>query len=121
MEAKHPEAAREPEAEPAAWARVLMTEPDAALLRRVGMVGGLTARLFTQGLAAVMGSFFTWMFDLKVYGREGLGDRGYILCPNHGSYLDGFLLVYAVPGRCGPACFLWGIAGISTSRSSGAS
>jgi len=54
IEAKHPEAAREPEAEPAAWARVLMTEPDAALLRRLGMAGGLTARLVTQGLAALM-------------------------------------------------------------------
>ena len=81
---------------------MLATEPDAALVRRLGMAGGLTVRLVNQGLAALLGSFFTWMFDLKVFGREGLGDRGYILCPNHGSYLDGFLLAYAVPGplRC---------------------
>jgi long-chain acyl-CoA synthetase len=111
IEAKHPEAAREPEAEPGGWARVLMTEPDEALLRRLGMAGGLTARLATQGLAALMGSFFTRMFDLKVYGREGLGDRGYILCPNHGSYLDGFLLAYAVPGPLRHRLFSLGYSG----------
>jgi long-chain acyl-CoA synthetase len=111
IEAKKPEASRELEREPAAWARVLMTEPDAALLRRLGMGGGLTARLATQGLAAIMGFLFTRMFDLKVYGREGLGDRGYILCPNHGSYLDGFLLAYAVPGPRRHRLFSLGYSG----------
>jgi long-chain acyl-CoA synthetase len=111
IEAKNPETAREPEAEPGAWGRVLMTEPDAALLRRLGMAGGLTARLVTQGLAAIMGSLFTRMFDLKVYGREGLGDRGYILCPNHGSYLDGFLLASAVPGPLRYRLFSLGYSG----------
>ena len=82
-----------------------------ALLQRLGVAGGLTARLATQGLAAIMGFWFTRMFDLKVYGREGLGDRGYILCPNHGSYLDGFLLAYAVPGRLRPRLFSLGYSG----------
>ena len=54
--------------------------------------------MFTQGLAAVMGPLFKWWFDLKVYGRERLAGHGYILCPNHTSFMDGFLLVYAVPG-----------------------
>jgi long-chain acyl-CoA synthetase len=111
IDAKHPEAVPRPEAEPAAWGRVLATEPDAALLRRLGPAGGLTARLATQGLGALLGSFFTWMFDLKVYGQEGLGDRGYILCPNHGSYLDGFLLAYAVPGPLRHRLFSLGYSG----------
>ena len=40
IEGKNPERVQESEAEPAAWGRVLTTEPDAALLRRLGMAGG---------------------------------------------------------------------------------
>jgi long-chain acyl-CoA synthetase len=98
IEAQHPEAARELEAEPAAWASLLMTDPPPALLRLIGMEGGFAARMATQGLTATLGSWFRWMFDLKVYGKERLTGRGCILCPNHASFLDGFILAYAVPG-----------------------
>jgi long-chain acyl-CoA synthetase len=45
-----------------------------------------------------LGLYFKWLFNLKVYGRERLKGRGYILCPNHASFLDGFVFAYAVPG-----------------------
>ena len=81
-----------------AWDSILMSDPSPALLQRLGMDGGFLARMATQGLASALGSWFTWVFDLKVYGRERLKDQGYILCPNHASFLDGFILAYAVPG-----------------------
>ena len=74
IEAKKPEASRELEREPAAWGRVLMTEPDAALLRRLGMGGGLTARLATQGLAAIMGS--SVYLDVRPQGVRPGGSGG---------------------------------------------
>ena len=111
VEAKNPAAAREPEAEPTAWGNLLMTDPPPALLRRLGMEGGFTARMATQGLAAVLGLLFKGLFDLKVYGRERLKGQGYILCPNHGSYLDGFLLAYAVPGPLRHRLFSLGYSG----------
>ncbi len=98
IEAKNPAAAREPEEETAAWGSILRTDPSPTLLRHLGLEGGFAARMFTQGLAALMGPLFKYMFDLKVYGREGLKDQGYILCPNHASFLDGFIFTYAVPG-----------------------
>jgi long-chain acyl-CoA synthetase len=98
IEAKNPDAAREPEEEMAAWSTILRTDPPPALLQRLGLAGGLTARMVTQGLASLLGFWFKWMFDLQVYGRERLMGRGYILCPNHASFLDGFLIVSAVPG-----------------------
>ncbi|MGB8990493.1 MAG: AMP-binding protein [Desulfobaccales bacterium] len=111
IEARHPEAAPQPEAEPAAWGSLLMTDPPSALLRHLGMAGGLTARMVTQGLTATLGSWFRWMFDLKVYGRERLTGRGCIFCPNHGSFLDGFILAYAVPGPLRHRLFSLGYSG----------
>ena len=101
---------------------LLKTEPPPALLRHLGMEGGFQARMVTQGLVAAMGLLFKWLFDLKVYGREGLKDQGYVLCPNHASFLDGFILVCAVPGAAAaPPVFPGVQPATSTSRWSGAS
>jgi long-chain acyl-CoA synthetase len=111
VEAKNPAAALEPEAETAAWGSLLRTDPPPALLRRLGMAGGFTARLVTQGLASITGFWFKRMFNLKVCGRERLKAQGYILCPNHGSYLDGFILAYAIPGSLRHRLFSLGYSG----------
>ena len=111
IEEKKPEAGREPEEEITAWGGVLKTDPPPDLLRRLGLDGGLAARMVTQGLAVLLGGWFKWMFDLKVYGRENLKGRGYILCPNHASYLDGFLFTYAVPGPLRHHLFSLGYSG----------
>ncbi|MCL4503745.1 MAG: AMP-binding protein [Deltaproteobacteria bacterium] len=97
IEAKHPELARDQLKEPLAWDDILKTEPLPALLKHLGMNGGFQARLVTRVLVSVMSFLFKWLFDLKVYGQEGLKEQGYILCPNHASFLDGFILVCAVP------------------------
>ncbi len=97
IEAKHPEMAEVQPEKIVAWDDILKKESPTALLRHLGMNGGLQARMVTQGLVAAMKLVFKYLFDLKVYGREGLKDQGYVLCPNHASFLDGFILVCAVP------------------------
>jgi long-chain acyl-CoA synthetase len=99
IEGKRPEAVTEPGEAAAAWDRVLGTDPPSDLLGRCGLDGGLAAGMVTQGLAAILGFWFRQMFDLQVYGREQLREGGYILCPNHTSYLDGFLVAAAMPPR----------------------
>jgi len=111
IEAKNPGAAREPEVETAPWGSLLRLDPPPALLRSLGMEGGFMARLVTQGLALLAGFWLKRLFDLEVYGREKLTGRGYVLCPNHGSYLDGFILAYAVPGPLRPRLFSLGYSG----------
>lgn len=97
VEKKEPESAGEPEAEIiAAWDTILRTEPPPALLQHLGIEGGLAARLVTKGLTLVLGLWFRRSFSIQVYGQERLPNRGYILCPNHASFLDGFLIAYAV-------------------------
>lgn len=93
---KEPEPAGEPEAGIAAWDAILRTEPPPALLQRLGIEGGLAARLVTEGLTAVLGLWFRRRFSIQVSGQERLLGQGYILCPNHVSFLDGFLIAYAV-------------------------
>ena len=111
IEAKNPAAAREPVVDTAAWGSLLRQDPPPALLRSLGMEGGFMARLVTQGLASVMGFWLKRMFNLEVYGQEGLTGQGYVLCPNHGSYLDGFIVAYAVPGPLRPRLFSLGYSG----------
>ncbi|MGC2433569.1 MAG: AMP-binding protein [Desulfobaccales bacterium] len=111
IEEKNPEAAGEPREELAAWETILRTDPPPAVLRKLGLEGEWTARVATQGLASLLGPLFKLLFHLQVYGRERLEDRGCILCPNHASYLDGFILAYAVPGPLRPHLFSLGYAG----------
>jgi long-chain acyl-CoA synthetase len=111
IEAKNPDAAREPEVKTSAWGSRLRLDPPPALLRNLGMEGGCMARLATQGLAALVGFWLKGLFSLEVYGRERLTGQGYILCPNHGSYLDGFILAYAVPGPLRQRLFSMGYSG----------
>jgi long-chain acyl-CoA synthetase len=99
IEEKKPKEMQEMEKEPAAWDAVLRSDPPPDLLRRLGIEGGLASRMATQALSALFGFWFKKMFDLRVVGGERLGERGYVLCPNHASFLDGFLIAYAVPPR----------------------
>ena len=96
IEEKNPAAVETAKTTPA-WSSILQTEPPPALLKHIGMEEGLAARLATRGLTFVLGRWFRRTFSLKVYGGERLKGRGYILCPNHASFLDGFIIAYAVP------------------------
>ncbi|MCX5891949.1 MAG: 1-acyl-sn-glycerol-3-phosphate acyltransferase, partial [Deltaproteobacteria bacterium] len=110
IEARHPEAVQDQGEELAAWDKILQHEPPPALLRHLGLNGGFRARMVTQGLVSALSLLFKWLFDLKVYGREGLKTQGYILCPNHASFLDGFILACAVPRALRPRLFSLGYA-----------
>jgi long-chain acyl-CoA synthetase len=98
IEEKNPEVVKEPEEE-MAWGDILRTDPPPSLLSRLGLEGGLAPRMFTQGMAGWLGLWFKMLFDLKIYGRERVKGEGVIFCPNHASFLDGFMVAYAVPPR----------------------
>jgi long-chain acyl-CoA synthetase len=85
-------------ADGAAWARLLAAAPEddpefAALLkpRPLFSAATFTAMKLCYGLARLM-------FRFRVTGRENLPRQGpFLLCPNHQSYMDPFLLVSALP------------------------
>ena len=108
IEERKPELAGEVEVEPEAWAEILGTDPPPELRRRLGLEGGLAARMATRGLSSILGLWFRKTFDLQVIGAERLRGQGYVICPNHASFLDGFLMAYAVPSRLRTCLFSLG-------------
>ena len=108
-----------PRRNPGAWGAVLMAEPAAGPAPATSAwQGGLTARLVTQGLAAIMGFWFTRMFDLKVYGRERLAGPGVHPVPQPWQLPRRLHVGLCRPRAAAPPpVFLWDTAAISTSRS----
>jgi len=79
------------------WLEVLQARPPEALLRKVGIVPGWSARAVTLFMGMILDPLFSALFRLRVHGREHLPDPPYILSPNHASYMDGFLVFSSVP------------------------
>jgi long-chain acyl-CoA synthetase len=94
---QHPRRARKSQPKKFSWQKILQAPPPPALLQQITFAPGLTGRLANLGAALWLRLLFKLFFDLRVYGRERLGPGGYILCPNHGSFFDGFLLFATVP------------------------
>jgi long-chain acyl-CoA synthetase len=90
------------------WGEILSAPPSPALLARIDLAPGFGARLFTAACSVGFGLLFRLMFRLQVSGRENLVAGGYMVCPNHASYLDGFALVCAMPWRLRLQLFFMG-------------
>jgi long-chain acyl-CoA synthetase len=97
IEGQHPRGLEELEERELTWGQILAVPPPPDLLKRIASTEDLKSRLFTLGNSLWLKALFRLVFQLRVTGREGLGAGSYILCPNHASYLDGFLLFAAVP------------------------
>jgi long-chain acyl-CoA synthetase len=82
-----------------AWARLLAETPeDDPVLRELLRPKPVVAA-FAFAVVRALG-LLAWLAGLRVAGREHLPRSGaFLLCPNHQSYLDAFLLVSALPFR----------------------
>jgi long-chain acyl-CoA synthetase len=70
---------------------------------------GPASRALLRGLLALTGVLARVFFRLKVKGRERLPQSGpLLLCPNHVSFLDGFMLGAALPWRLARHAFVLG-------------
>jgi long-chain acyl-CoA synthetase len=97
LEAREPAEREEPEELERSWSDLLQQDPPPALLQKIGLETGLLGRFAALLLSLTLGLWFKLFFKLQVRGRERLGAQGYILCPNHLSFLDGFLVSASVP------------------------
>ncbi|MCL4523483.1 MAG: 1-acyl-sn-glycerol-3-phosphate acyltransferase, partial [Acidobacteria bacterium] len=82
------------------WAKILQADLEAdPVLHEVLRPRPFNAALFFVVLKVAY--VVAWLFmGFRVRGRENLPGKGpFLLCPNHESYLDAFLLVSALPFR----------------------
>ncbi|MEW6387183.1 MAG: AMP-binding protein [Thermodesulfobacteriota bacterium] len=97
LEEKQPGGAPAPEEKEPSWGDLLGADPPLPLLQRIDLQPGFPARLFTLGCSLLFGLIFKLFFNLKVSGKENLARQNYLICPNHASFLDGFLIFGAAP------------------------
>ncbi|HSO71588.1 MAG TPA: AMP-binding protein, partial [Thermodesulfobacteriota bacterium] len=79
------------------WAELLRQEPPPALLERIELGNPWQAQLFTLGCSWVFGFLARVLFRLKSQGREHLTPHASLICPNHVSFMDGFLIFSVIP------------------------
>ncbi|MBI4806731.1 MAG: AMP-binding protein [Desulfovibrio sp.] len=80
------------------------------LAARVRLDIGLLDRSATMMLAGLIGSVARLGFGLRVRGQENIPEGAAIICPNHASYLDGFMIFAATPMRHKTRLFFLGLA-----------
>lgn len=108
VEGKHPEIVHVVERLGKSWGEILLAEPPHHLLRKINLDSGIASRVLTLISSLLLGAAFKLFFNLKVYRAGDLGQTGYIICPNHASFLDGFLMFQAVPSHLRPRLFFLG-------------
>lgn len=79
------------------WRDILQEEPPEALRRRLELGSPLAARLFTLTCSVVFGLLARAFFRLRGRGQEQLPAGPALICPNHTSFLDGFLIFLVTP------------------------
>ncbi len=79
------------------WAEILQQEPLPELLQRLELGNPWRARLFTLGCSWVFGFLARVFFRLHAQGQEHLTPHASLICPNHTSFMDAFLIFLATP------------------------
>ncbi|MBL7151842.1 MAG: AMP-binding protein [Candidatus Omnitrophica bacterium] len=80
------------------WGQILRNPPRTEIIRKIR----LEPRLFDYLLTGIFKSLFLFIFRLlwflRIKGKTSLPSKGpYIICPNHASFLDGFVVFASLP------------------------
>ncbi|MEI8176487.1 MAG: AMP-binding protein [Candidatus Omnitrophota bacterium] len=91
------------------WKAILQDEPPALIKDRIELTPGFISVIFTYAWWVVLRGIFGLFFRLRVTGKENIPAQGpYILCPNHTSWLDAFIVAASVPPACALQLFFLG-------------
>ncbi|MFH1784338.1 MAG: AMP-binding protein [bacterium] len=80
------------------WGEILSRTPPKEVARKVDVSYKRILRLWTVSVRIGLYMLFKLLWRLRVIGTDNLPeDKTFILCPNHVSYLDGFIISASIP------------------------
>lgn len=80
------------------WQTILTTDPARTIVDKIAITPSWCAQFFYLLLCVGFYIVSKTLWRLNISGVENLPkDKPFILCPNHESYLDGFLVLAAIP------------------------
>jgi len=83
---------------PSLWSDILKVNPAKDIIEKIDLFPGWSSRFFTLLISGILSILFKLIWPIKVFGIKNLPPKEtFILCPNHGSYLDGFLIAASLP------------------------
>lgn len=91
---------REKEGIQKSWGQILREPPPEATLKKIRLSVRWVDRLLTWLFKKIFLFILRIFWFLKIEGTEYLPSEGpYLICPNHASYLDGFVVFSSLPFR----------------------
>jgi long-chain acyl-CoA synthetase len=81
----------------ASWGEILKEKPPNDIIKKLYLSPGRTAILGTLLFSGILRLLFRTIWRLEIFGAENIPKNGHILCVNHASYLDAFVMAASVP------------------------
>lgn len=95
------------------WSQVLQEPPSNQTLERIRLKNQVLNVLFTWIFKIILLLMFRILWFLKIRGKNLVPTQGpYLICPNHASYLDGFVVFSGLPLKCALKTFFLGYSNI---------
>jgi len=95
------------------WKEILYEGIPSGLESKIMLKPKFAERVFTYIFKSLFLSLLKIFWILRVRGKRNLPDKGpYLICPNHASYLDGFVVLSGVPFASATNLFFIGYAKI---------
>ncbi|MFA5355883.1 MAG: AMP-binding protein [Candidatus Omnitrophota bacterium] len=94
------------------WGKILLSAEE-DLIKGIKIKPSLPDRLAAWALKIIFLSVFRVFWFLRIKGADNLPAHGpYLICPNHSSYLDGFIVFSSLPARDAAEVFFLGYSDI---------
>jgi long-chain acyl-CoA synthetase len=94
------------------WNEILNEKPSQDIIKKVNLTPNLMTILGMMLFAEILRLVFRVIWRLKVFGTENIPRMGKcILCVNHGSYLDAFIVEASMPANLRKDLFFVGFRG----------
>lgn len=91
------------------WKAILARDPAEGIKTKIDLSPSVFSAAAVFLGAGLLRLVFRLVFDLKVEGKKNIPSKGpFILCPNHSSYMDAFIVAASVPFVCEMRLFFLG-------------